>query len=103
MSTLIFMVCCLALVVVPIWFVLHKVYKDGFFGRIGLLGISFFALTFLMEWFGGEDYEMLPQTVALVASFTVFLCWHLIRFHSRIAKQAECHPKSLLVDVAPPA
>lgn len=84
MSTAIFMACCIVLVIVPPVFVLHQVYQDGVFGRMGLLGISFSAATFLLEWFSGEDYEMLPQTTFLVASFTVFLCWHLFRFHNRV-------------------
>ncbi len=84
MSTAIFMGCCIVLVVVPVVFVMNKVYQDGFFGRCGLLGISFSAATFLMEWFTGESYEMLWQTTFLVLSFTVFICWHLFRFHNRI-------------------
>lgn len=89
MSTAIFMLCCVVLVVVPIVFVLHKVYQDGFFGRCGLLGIAFAAATFLLEWLHGEEYVMLPQTVALVVSFTVFLCWHLFRFHSRVVLERK--------------
>lgn len=89
MSTDIFMACCAVLVIVPIIFVLSKVYQDGFFGRCGLLGISFFASTFLLEWFGGTEYEMLWQTTLMVLSFTVFLCWHLFRFELRCLKQKE--------------
>lgn len=81
---MIFMACCMVLVVVPIVFVLHKVYQDGVFGRIGLLGIAFGAATFLLEWFGGEEYDIMPQTTFLVFSFMVFLCWHLFRFHNRV-------------------
>lgn len=83
--------CCAVLMVVPVVFVLHKVYEDGFFGRCGLLGISFTSATFLLEWWSGEEYQMLPQTVALVLAFTVFICWHLIRFHIRIvlARRAQ--------------
>lgn len=87
MSESIFMVCCLILVIVPLVFVSSKVYKDGFFGRCGLLGIAFSAATFLLEWLGGEHYEMLEQTVFLVVSFTVFLCWHLFRFHNRVVME----------------
>jgi hypothetical protein len=89
MSTVIFMVCCLILVVVPLVFVASKVYKDGFFGRCGLLGIAFSSATFLLEWFHDAEYEMLPQTVALVVSFTVFLCWHLFRFHNRVVMEKK--------------
>lgn len=85
MGTAIFMVCCLVLFVVPLVFVSHKVYQDGVVGRMALCGIAFAAATFLLEYFwNGEEYELLPQTVMLTASFTVFLCWHLWRFHNRV-------------------
>ena len=83
MSTVVFMMCCAVLVAVPLYFVSHRVYKDGVFGRIGLCGISFFASTFLMEWATGEEYQMMWQSTLLVLSFTVFLTWHLVRFHLR--------------------
>ena len=84
MKQVIFMLCCVVLFVVPLIFVASKVYQDGVFGRIGLSGISFFAATFLLERFTGTDYEISGQMLALVASFTIFICWHLIRFHSRV-------------------
>ena len=84
MSTVIFMVCCIVLVVVPLYFVANQVYQDGLIGRCGLLGISFFSATFPMEWAVGAKYEMMWQSTLLVLSFTVFLCWHLCRFHSRV-------------------
>lgn len=80
----IFLVACLVLLIVPIYFVTHKVYEDGFFGRIGLLGVSFSAATFLLEWIDGEGFEVLPQTVMMVSCFALFLCWHLFRFHRRV-------------------
>lgn len=87
MMNAIFLGSCFVLVVVPLVFVVHSVYQDGFFGRIGLLGIAFFSATYLLEWFfGDEEYEMSPQTVMLVACFAIFLCWHLFRFHRRVLR-----------------
>lgn len=81
-----FVVSCVVLFVVPIIFVTHNVYKDGFFGRVGLLGVAFSSATYLGEWLTGTVYEILPQTVMMVASFAVFLCWHLLRFHRRVLR-----------------
>ena len=85
--TYLFLASCLVLVVVPVVFVVHDVYEDGLVGRIGLLGISFSAATFLLEWAGGSEYEMLPQTAMLTAFFTLFLVWHLFRFHRRVLRE----------------
>lgn len=98
MKTAIFMACCFVLFVVPIVFVLSKVYEDGLFGRLGLLGIAFSSATFMLEWSVGQSYEMLPQTVALVASFTLFLCWHLWRFHSRVLRQRQAGGARIALD-----
>jgi hypothetical protein len=87
--TPLFLVACAILFVVPLVFVTHNVYEDGLIGRIGLLGISFSAATFLMEWAGGAEYQILPQTEMLVDSFAVFLIWHLFRFHRRVL-QVKC-------------
>ena len=86
-STAIFMICCAILTIVPVVFVVNKVYQDGLIGRMGLLGISFFAATFLLEFLAGAEYEMLWQSTFLVLSFTVFLCWHLFRFEMRCMVQ----------------
>jgi hypothetical protein len=82
----IFLVSITILAVVPIVFVMHDVYEDGFFGRVGLLGISFAAWTFILEWVGGAHYEVLPQTTMLTLAFSVFLVWHLFRFHRRVLR-----------------
>lgn len=80
-----FLAACLILFVVPLVFVLHGVYEDGLIGRIFLLGISFSAATFLMEWFlGDEEYEVLPQTVLMTVAFAGFLVWHLFRWHRKV-------------------
>lgn len=103
MSTAVFMVCCIVLFVVPLVFVAHKVYQDGVFGRISLCGISFTAATFLIEWlWEGTEYEMMVQTTMLVLFFTIFLCWHLVRFHNRVvlAKKTPKGDRSL-ADAAP--
>lgn len=84
-----FVLDCAVLFAVPLWFVAHKVYLDGVFGRAGLLGVSFGAATFLFGFADGIEYDVLPQMLILVTSFAVFLVWHLLRFERRIAKQKE--------------
>lgn len=81
-----FLLDCAVLALVPLYFVCHKVYQDGVFGRVGLLGTSFAASLFLMEAVVGVQYNVLPQTLMLVTCFAVFLCWHLFRFHCRVLK-----------------
>ncbi len=85
----IFLVACAILFVVPVYFVLNDVYEDGLVGRVGLLGISFAAATFILEWANGEDYQLLPQTVFMTCMFAWFLCWHLVRFHLRIQRKQK--------------
>lgn len=77
---------CVVLFIVPPYFVWNKVYKDGIIGRGALLAISFTASTFLLQAIATDFkcYEVLPQTIAFVVSFAVFLVWHLFRFHTRI-------------------
>lgn len=80
-----FSVICMVLVAVPITFVLHGVYQDGVFGRIGLLGIAFCGMGYLMEiWFGDDEIEVLPLTVFFAGCVAIFLTWHLARFHRRV-------------------
>ena len=83
----VFLTSCAILFVIPLLFVYHSVYEDGLIGRCFLLGMSFGAATFLMEIGFGEQYDMLPQTVFLVACFAGFLCWHLFRFHTRVLRK----------------
>ena len=85
----IFLASCAVLCLVPVLFVLNDVYEDGLVGRVGLLGISFSAATFILEWANGEEYQMLPQTVFMVAMFAWFLCWHLFRFHTRVMRKQK--------------
>lgn len=80
----IFLISCSVLTAVPLYFVWHRVYEDGLFGRLSLLGISFMAFTFVIEWIEGEGFEVLPQTALFFAFVAVFLTWHLIRFHRRV-------------------
>ena len=86
---LLFLSACAVLLVVPLIFVIHEVYEDGLIGRIGLLGISFSAATFLLETAAGEVYVMLPQTVMLVVSFAIFISWHLTRWHGIVLRQKK--------------
>lgn len=82
-----FLIACSVLLVVPIYFVTHSVYEDGVFGRIGLCGVSFASAAFLLEWFEGDGFEVMPQTVLMVSMFALFLIWHLLRFHRRVLRK----------------
>lgn len=84
----VFFVACLVLVAVPPYFVAHRVYKDGLLGRLALLGISFFGLLVVMETIFGKGYGIDKEVALLVASFALFLIWHLVRFHRRVARPA---------------
>lgn len=88
MSMYVFWFSIAVLASVPLYFVWNEVYKDGVIGRIALLGISFFAWSFVIEAvFVGAKYTLLNQTVALVFAFAVFLVWHLWRFHRRVLRK----------------
>jgi len=95
LSMMIFWTSCWILFLVPPYFVWNKVYKDGLIGRASLLAISFTAATFILQAMATEhkSYDMLPQTIAFVTSFAVFLVWHLFRFHLRVMKHLQdCPP-----------
>lgn len=77
-------VSCAVLVVVPLLFVWNEVYEDGFFGRIALAAISFSALVTGVKEYEVPGLYVRPETVLLLSSAAVFLCWHLIRFHRRV-------------------
>ncbi len=85
----IFLFACAVLLIVPLIFVVNEVYEDGLFGRIGLLGISFSAATFLLSYADGQDYVLLPQTVFMACSFAIFILWHLLRFHLRVLRKQK--------------
>lgn len=81
------------LVVVPSVFIYNHVYKDGIAGRLGLAGIAFFsALCLLQIAFGDYGFaglSLTPFTAGLTVCFSLFLTWHLFRFHRRVLYGAE--------------
>ena len=79
-----FLVSCVVLFFVPVWFVAHEVYDDGLFGRIGLLGIASAAAMFLLEAWDETAFAVPPKAVLLTASIAWFLVWHMLRFHGRV-------------------
>lgn len=90
MKLWLFMAACVVLATVPAYFVWHRVYKDGVFGRIGLLGISFAACSFLWEWLvNGVQYDVLALNLMLVWAFTIFLVWHLFRWHRNVLRRQK--------------
>ena len=86
MKMILFYSACGFLLVVPVLFVMNRVYEDGIFGRISLLGISAVAGLFLLDSVdeGGGVYEPTWLTMWGFVSFAVFLVWHLCRFHHRV-------------------
>ena len=84
MKEAIFLISCTILALVPLLFVVNKVYQDGVLGRMALLAISFSSWTYLIEKALGVEYNVLPQTAFFFGSTAVFLCWHLWRFHRRV-------------------
>ena len=91
LSFLISLAACAVLFIVPIVFVWNDVYEDGFFGRIGLIGISFSSMVFGLKII--ERGYVWPESEILLVSFAIFLMWHLCRFHRRVltTRKAERH------------
>ena len=87
---------CLVLATVPMYFIFHKVYKDGLIGKFGLIGISLTAWSYLLDLASmGHDYPVVSnRQLALTLMFAVFLIWHLFRFHRRVlnkeTRPADC-------------
>ena len=82
----------MVLVVVPMWFICHRVYKDGVLGRIALAGIVFNAAIMLGAHFlDGWVYNLPYEVIVLISSFACFIVWHLYRFERRVvqSKKAE--------------
>lgn len=80
----IFIVACVVLFIVPVIFVYHRVYDDGFFGRLGLVGLASMSAIVLLETAFGDGYGISAEVSLLVASFALFMVWHLWRFHRRV-------------------
>lgn len=98
---ILFYLACLVLIVVPIWFIRHKVYDDGVLGRcaLALIAICAFAVlgqagvTYFDAWQAGTGYAAAGYHVELeeawlVVGFAVFITWHLVRFHRRVVRCA---------------
>jgi len=88
-STILLGVCAIVLLTVPMYFIWNAVYKDGVLGRLSLSGVSLSAFVVLTDILDGSEYEMAPSMMLMVLAFTVFLVWHLWRFHRRVLKRAE--------------
>lgn len=89
----VFLACCIVLAVVPCYFVVNKVYEDGLIGRIGLLGISFTAASYVLAWFDYDEWPDFPfepdlQEAMMFGFAAMFLVWHLFRFHRRVVRNA---------------
>ena len=81
-----FVLSCIVLFVVPVIFVYHRVYDDGLVGRMSLVGLALMAAIVLLETIFGQGYGIAAEVSLLVASFAVFMVWHLWRFHRRVLK-----------------
>lgn len=81
-----FVVSCIVLFVVPVIFVYHRVYDDGLVGRFGLVGLASMSGIVLLETLFGQGYGIAAEVSLLVASFALFMIWHLVRFHRRVLR-----------------
>lgn len=88
MKMAIFWLSVMVMATVPLFFVMHRVYKDGIVGRSALLGISFFSTLYLLDAsIGRRQYDVSWIGVGLATSVAAFLVWHLWRFHSRVLRK----------------
>jgi hypothetical protein len=102
-----FYIACVVLLVVPPWFIRHRVYDDGLVGRIFLVVIVLgafavlgqAAVTYWDAWrsspswplASGVDwsragYHVEGEEAFLAGGFAGFLVWHLWRFHRRVVQ-----------------
>jgi len=72
-----------------VFFIWHDVYEDGIIGRAALCGICGFAFMIGLQIVTGTEFNPVPETAWLIFSFSVFLTWHLFRFHGRILRQRK--------------
>lgn len=84
MKQAIFLASCLLIAVLPWCFILNKSYRQRVVGHAALIGMSFAASTYLIEFVIGTRYIVLPQTVAIFAAFALFLAWHYWLFYWRV-------------------
>lgn len=92
MKLAIFYATLFALALLPLYFVVNSVYKDGIVGRAALLLVSFSSSAILLDVFVGADkwkYDPSPPAVMLTLSFATFLLWHLVRFHYRVLMKTK--------------
>jgi hypothetical protein len=90
--TILLVIACSVLFIVPLYFVVNSVYQDGVFGRGSLLGISFCSASILGDTAIGTGFYVPPVIVMLISFFAVFSVWHLVRFHTRVAKREPWKP-----------
>jgi len=86
---IIFVVSVLILFIVPVLFVWNEVYDDGLIGRVALVGISFSSFIFAGKIISVGITHPWPEAVLMMASFAIFLLWHLMRFHRRILRNND--------------
>lgn len=79
-------VALICLVAVPVAFVCNDVYKDGVFGRAGLVVIALFAFIRLCRMLDGTAPDAPLELDFMVIGVAVFIVWHLFRFHRRVLR-----------------
>lgn len=89
MKQVLFLVACALLAVLPLAFVFSKAYNDRVVGRLALLGVSFAAWTYLIDFAMGARYNALPQTVMLFWCVALYLGWHYLRFYWRMIRMQK--------------
>src|SRR5690242_1392051 len=95
LKLIIFYATCTVLATVPMYFIFHRVYKDGLIGKLGLMGISLTAWSYIFDLASLErDYPYLSNRQLMwVFMFAVFLVWHLFRFHRRVLTKSSYSPE----------
>lgn len=78
----------LVLAILPLVFICNRVYKDGVFGRIALACICAASALLFVErrLFGNDERIVWMLLTVLIVGMATFLSWHLVRFHTRIAR-----------------
>jgi len=103
MKTLL-MMAALVLALIPPVFIWHKVYQDGLFGRCSLAACSFLAAVFILGDLQNDGryivlVDMYPEVPLLLLSFSVFLVWHLFRFHTRQLREKKACAKAAAAEM----
>ncbi len=75
-----YVLCCLIVVSITTFLVVHPKYEDGLIGRLSLLCMLIGSLVVVGEYVDGVEYEINSTTLAVQFGISVFLLRHVYRF-----------------------